>query len=217
MKLKIQKRTFVLDNIEVRAQGDDKGRTLTGYAALFDVASQDLGGFTEIIRAGAFTKTLAEADIRALKNHNPDYVLGRTKSGTLRLEEDEKGLRVEIDVPEAQWALDLVASIERGDIDQMSFAFRAVKDRWTHNDDEPDLRELIEVKLFEVSPVTWPAYTETEISARALRAMGDHDVEDDDAGEEVLEERKKETEAEPPLAGHSADQLRRRLELAERI
>lgn len=205
-KHKIQKRTFVLDDIEVRAQGEGESRTLSGYAALFDVESHDLGGFIEIIRPGAFSKTLSEADIRALKNHNSDYVLGRTKSGTLRLVEDQKGLRVEIDVPDAQWAIDLVESIERGDVDQMSFSFRTVRDRLTHNEEGPDLRELLEVKLFEVSPVTWPAYEETEISVRELRAMGDNEAkeENDDA-------------APHPAVHPAVSRRKRQLELAERM
>lgn len=196
-KRKIQKRAFTLQNLEVRmdGEGEDKNRTLKGYAAVFDSPSQDLGGFVEVIRKGAFTKTLSESDIRALKNHNDDYVLGRTKSGTLRLKEDDKGLSVEIDLPDTQFANDLYESIDRGDVDQMSFAFRTIRDAWTRREGQLDLRELLEVRVYEVSPVTFPAYEDTEISARGLRALGD-DVEED-------EEEEDETPEAPPLAGHS--------------
>jgi len=209
MKPKTEKRTYVVDNLEIRANGEDEARTLVGYAALFDSLSQDLGGFVEIIRPGAFTKTLQESDVRALKNHNSDYVLGRKSSGTLRLEEDARGLRVEIDTPKAQWANDLVESIERGDVKEMSFQFRKVIDRWTEREGQPDLRELIEVRLFEVSPVTWPAYTDTEISARELRELSNEVI--DEQGNKISDE-------EPPPAGHSLnDHNKRRLQLAERL
>ena len=215
-KHKIQRRAFMLTDVEIRAASEGEGRTLTGYAALFDVESQDLGGFIEVIRKGAFSKTISESDIRALWNHDDNFVLGRKKSGTLRLEEDDTGLRVEIDVPDAQWALDLAGSIERGDVDQMSFAFRTIRDAWTRREGSPELRELLEVKLYDVSPVTYPAYEETEISVRELRARGDTDVSDEPDHEET------EPEA-PPLAGHpegeatNAIHNRRRLELATRL
>src|SRR5690625_3155533 len=103
--------------VEMRMEGGDSPR-IVGYAAKFDRASGDLGGFTEIIRRGAFAKTIQEADVRALWNHDSNYVLGRSKSGTLRLVEDDEGLRIEVDPPDTQWARDLVKSIERGDVDQ---------------------------------------------------------------------------------------------------
>jgi uncharacterized protein len=137
---------------------------ITGYAAVFNRPSENLGGFVEIIRPGAFAKTIQTEDIRALWQHNPEYVLGRTKNGTLRLREDEIGLRIEIDAPDTQIGRDAVASIQRGDVDQMSFMFEVVADEWEQG--APVKRTLVEVKLYDVSPVTFPAYPQTSVSVR---------------------------------------------------
>ena len=155
----------VLDVAELRADEDKK---IQGYAAVFNKMSEDLGGFREIIRHGAFSKTINDgADVRALLNHDTNYVLGRTTNGTLVLEEDKKGLKVDITPPDTQWARDLVVSINRGDINQMSFGFSVVTDKWRTKDEE-NIRELLEVKLFDVSPVTYPAYPQTNVQVRDL-------------------------------------------------
>lgn len=152
---------------ELRVEGDRKP-IIRGYAAVFNVISENLGWFREIIRPGAFRKTINDgADVRALFNHNPDFVIARTKSNTLKLTEDDKGLFIEATPPDATWARDLVSSIKRGDIDQMSFGFETMKDRWGTENGER-MRELLEVRLFDVSPVTYPAYPQTSISARSM-------------------------------------------------
>jgi len=148
---------------------------IVGYAAVFNQLSEDLGGFREKIAPGAFRKTIQEADIRALWNHDSNYVLGRNKSGTLKLEEDNHGLRIEITPPNTTWARDLITSIKRGDVDQMSFGFRAIKDRW-EVDDGQNIRTLLEVSLFDVSPVTYPAYSQTAVSTRAWDPDGAMDT-----------------------------------------
>lgn len=155
---------------EIRAD-EDSGR-IVGYAAVFNSLSEDFGGWREIVRPGSFTKTLREKrDIRALWNHETSYVLGRTLNGTLTLREDENGLRVEITPPDTQWASDLVTSIRRGDVSQMSFGFRTVRDNWrTDSNDTGTLRELLELELHEVSPVTFPAYGATDVQVRAFMA-----------------------------------------------
>jgi len=162
---KIAHRSFSVD--ELRMIGEDK-KKIVGHAAVFNELSEDLGGFREKIAPGAFRKTLQEADIRALWNHDPNYVLGRNKSGTLKLEEDEKGLAIEIDPPDTTWACDLMISIERGDISQMSFGFRTIKDDFEKEGDTL-IRILREVELFDVSPVTYPAYPQTDVQMRKLR------------------------------------------------
>jgi HK97 family phage prohead protease len=161
-------RRYVLAN-EIR-MAEEKG-TIEGHAAVFNSMSQDLGGFFEFIRPGAFAKTIKEADIRALWNHNDHYVLGRNTAGTLELSEDEIGLRSIIHPPKATWADDLRESIKRKDVTQMSFGFRTIKDEWFEKEGKV-VRELIEVQLFDVSPVTFPAYQTTDVSARALSAAG---------------------------------------------
>jgi HK97 family phage prohead protease len=114
---------------ELRAESaESEAPHIRGYAALFDTWSEDLGWFREKIQPGAFADTIKEADIRALWNHDPNYVLGRNKSDTLQLREDEKGLAVDITPPDTQWARDLMTSMKRRDINQMSFAFQKIRD-----------------------------------------------------------------------------------------
>lgn len=160
--MKIEKRAFDISSLEIRSEGAKLG--LVGYAAPFDKLSVDLGGFREVIRRGAFSKTIQADDIRSLWNHNSDHVLARNINKTLRLSEDDNGLKIEIDLPDTQFARDAAESIRRGDVSQMSFAFSTISDRWGKQDGE-EQRELLEVKLFEVSPVTFPAYPDTSISS----------------------------------------------------
>ncbi|PAP79625.1 hypothetical protein B1759_15000 [Rubrivirga sp. SAORIC476] len=172
-------RRFVVTGLETRAGEDDGPKVLVGYAAKFDKPS-NLRYFTEVIRAGAFSVAIDEGDdVRALFNHDVNLVLGRTKSGTLTLREDAVGLKVEITLPDTQLARDLCTSIERGDVDQMSFAFVVIEERWTEEVSEDAegrsvrtvLRELLSVRLYDVSPVTFPAYDDTEIGVRDLEAF----------------------------------------------
>lgn len=190
-------RSIVFEELRV-ASGEGDNTTITGYAAVFGKWSEDLGGFREKINSHVFDKTLNDgADVRALFNHNPDFVLGRTKSGTLRLKTDEKGLNIEIDAPTTQTIRDLVIEpIKRGDISQMSFAFQTVKDHWTKTEDPQKGtmldRELLEAKLRDVSPVTYPAYPQTEVGVRSLIEQSGEDPDD------LLVD-----EDEPPQEGHS--------------
>lgn len=157
---------------EVRAS-DGEPAKIVGYPAKFNVWSEDLGGFIERIAPGAFAETIMQDDIRALFNHNPDYVLGRNRAGTLILTEDEIGLRMEITPPETQWARDLLVSIRRDDVNQGSFGFRINdwdKDQvWEEPPgDTPWRRTLLKLRLFDVSLVTFPAYPQTEAHLRGL-------------------------------------------------
>lgn len=190
--------------VELRISDDESPR-ITGHAAVFDQWSEDLGGFREKIRKGAFKKTLKEADVRALFNHDSNYVLGRNKSGTLRLNEDDTGLAIEIDPPDTSWAKDLQVSMKRGDVNQMSFGFQTVKDEWNNEDKNNLERELVEVKLFDVSVVTYPAYPQTNAQVRAMvQQLTD---------EPVPEDHSEEAEDEPRADSHSL--LKRRLEIVE--
>lgn len=155
-------------------QREDGKKLIRGHAAVFNTET-DLGWFRERIAPGAFSDSIGKDDVRALFNHNSDFVLGRSKAGTLSMREDDKGLYVEIEYPDTQAARDLVTSIERGDITQMSFGFQTVKDSWEHNeeDESKDLRTLEKVKLWDVSPVTFPAYEETDVAVRSHKSWSD--------------------------------------------
>ena len=163
-KPEIERRSFPIHEIRAESGPD---ATISGYAAVFGELSDDLGGFYEQIEAGAFANTLQAADVRALWNHNADYPLGRTRSGTLTLNEDARGLAFAIRPPDTQYARDLLVSMNRGDVDQMSFGFTTVRDRWEQKGGQV-VRTLLEVELFDVSPVTYPAYPQTSASVRSI-------------------------------------------------
>jgi len=169
MSNKIERR-FV--SADIRQSGNDNA--LRGYAAKFGKRSQNLGGFREKIALGAFDRALSEGqDVRALVNHDPNLVLGRVSSKTLRLSQDSVGLKFDCDLPDTSYARDLRASIQRGDISQCSFAFSVLSDDWTQEDDEETgeriaVRTLRDLDLLDVSAVTYPAYEDTEVYARSL-------------------------------------------------
>ncbi|QPM89374.1 HK97 family phage prohead protease [Pseudooceanicola algae] len=162
-----ERRFYASPEIELRADdGDDAPQVLVGYAAMFNELSEDLGGFREQIAPGAFAKSLG-GDVRALFNHDPNLVLGRTKSKTLSISEDQRGLRVEITLPNTSAARDLLENMRVGNVDQMSFGFRTIADEWNEVDGKL-VRTLLEVRLLDVSPVTFPAYPQTEIAKRSM-------------------------------------------------
>lgn len=151
------------------------GVQVEGHAAVFNRLSQDLGGFVEQVAPGAFKKTIQEADVRALFNHDPSQVLGRSTAGTLRLSEDNVGLHYSVDLPDTSFARDLAVSMGRGDVSQSSFGFRVVPngDAWSFTDQDYPLRTLNELQLMDVSPVTYPAYLDADsgIAGRALAGL----------------------------------------------
>lgn len=186
----LERRAWRTERLEVR-ELDTGGRQIVGYAAVFNQLSDDLGMFREKIAPGAFAESL-NGDVRALWNHDSNYVLGRTTAGTLRLREDDHGLLVEIDPPNTQWARDLMESIRRGDVDQMSFGFYTLEDEWETTDEGLLVRTLKRVRLLDVSPVTFPAYPQTSVAVRAmaayLRAQDEADSDRDDSeGRALLE------------------------------
>lgn len=140
--------------------------TIEGYAAVFSQLSQDLGGFREYIAPGAFSQTIDDGDVRALIDHDQSLVLGRAKAGTLRMIQDEIGLRVEIDPSDTSFARDLLVNIRDRNIDGMSFGFITVSDNWSMQDGMP-IRELRKCHLLDVSVVTFPAYTQTSVGIRS--------------------------------------------------
>jgi HK97 family phage prohead protease len=157
---------------------------------VFNKLSVFLYGFREKIAPGAFTESLAGGDIRALWQHDTARVLGRTKSGTLRLWEDDQGLAFELEPPDTQDGRDAVTLIRRGDVDQMSFGFNTPidgGDSWEEDDSGMPIRTLRKVNLLEISPVTWAAYPDTGVSVMrsapewVQRALCPNGVDDKEA------------------------------------
>lgn len=183
----VERRSVELTELRVLPDGDKK--KITGYAAVFEKMSEDLGGFKEIIERGAFKKALKKSDTRALWNHDPSVVLGRVSAKTLRLKEDEQGLRIEIDPP--SWAGSYMESIERGDVREMSFGFTVETDKW-ETKDGMNLRTILAVReLPDVSPVTFPAYPDTSLALRSMQAWADAAKGTDD--DETVEHREDQT------------------------
>lgn len=167
----IEKRSY---GGEIRAAQDDGEPTrIVGYGSVFDTLSEVIFGFREIIKPGAFDNVLGD-DVRALFNHDPNFILGRSAAGTLALSVDDKGLRYDITAPETQTIRDLViAPMQRGDISQSSFAFRIARDGddWYQDDDGVLIHEIYQVsRLLDVSPVTYPAYQQAGSSVRSMQA-----------------------------------------------
>ncbi len=168
-------RTFQSMEIRVTRKEGEKPKII-GHAAVFDsptVIQGFFGSFTEEIAPGAFEESIKEDDIRGLFNHDPNLILGRNKANTLELEEDKTGLRYEIDPPETSAGKDTLISIERGDVTGSSFGFNVIEEKWefSEDDDKPDKRTLIKVKLWDVSPVTFPAFDDTDVAVRKHKEM----------------------------------------------
>lgn len=156
-----ERRYFPMEELRVETEGDKT--FITGHAAVFNRMSVDLGGFREIIMPGAFRDSLESgADVRALVDHDPSKIIGRNKAKTLRLKEDDTGLRVRIDVADTTAGRDITESVRRGDVDGMSFGFRTESDSWRTEGGE-SIRELRKVDVFDVSVVTYPAYPDTDV------------------------------------------------------
>jgi len=175
-KRTIERRVLPMDVVMRAGDGEESGR-LIGHAAVFNewtkISEPWFGDlYEEQVAPGAFRKTIKEGDIRALWNHDPNIVLGRLKAGTLELKEDDAGLAATITPPDNEWGRPVLDAVRRGDVSGMSIAFQVVKESWTIPDKEKEpgaLRKRVirEAKLFEVSPVTFPAYPQTDIGARS--------------------------------------------------
>ncbi|MCA9903838.1 MAG: HK97 family phage prohead protease [Anaerolineae bacterium] len=161
--MELERRFCDRHQLQIRAGDAEKASKVTGYAAVFNALSIELWGFRERIAPGAFSAGLGD-DIRALWDHQTSIVMGRTKSGTLRLSEDDTGLYFENEPPTS--ATHQLESIERGDVDQMSFGFRVLEQEWDEDDEGQLIRTLRKVKLYEVSYVAFPAYLATSAQMR---------------------------------------------------
>lgn len=159
--------------LEFRSTGTltARGKTLSGYAAVFN-SEANLGDFSEVIRQGAFAKSLATgSNVRALYAHNGEALLGTTRGGTLKLREDAHGLAFELALPDTTHGRDLAILVDRGDVAGMSFGFRVSPggDRWEQRGAQL-VRELLAVELHEVTLTADPAYQDTSIAMRSKPA-----------------------------------------------
>lgn len=162
----IEKRTYI---VEFRASKSEEKRTVSGYAAVFNRYSEDLGWYREVIKPGAFSRALKNSDCRALLNHDPNHLLGRESSGTLKLSEDRDGLKFDLDLPQSR--ADVMELVERGDMKECSFAFRVSKQVWKEEKQQDDTvlttREIEEVDyLKDITLATFPAYPDTTVAKR---------------------------------------------------
>jgi HK97 family phage prohead protease len=202
-KSNIERRVIDVEDMELRVTEGDNPK-IRGYAAKYGKWSQDLGGFTEKIRKGAFDEVL-EDDVRALKNHDPNLLLGRTASGTMRLETNSVGLHFDIDPPNTSTGKDVMEEIRRKDITGCSFSFITAEEDWRYYDDKPPERTIVKVgQLFDVGPVTYPAYPDTTVAVRSLDAFKEHvekEKKDSKKTQEIDRERQKDIERKYRKAG----------------
>ena len=168
----MEKRIFNIENrFETREDGQE---VVVGYGSIWNSRSENLGGFYEYISPDAISQeTIEKSDVRALINHDPNLVLARSTAGNLSLSVDEKGLRYEFSIPETSYGKDLAINMKNGNINQSSFAFTVGSDEWSTDEEGNDIRTITSIeKLYDVSPVTYPAYSQAEsdlvVAQRAL-------------------------------------------------
>jgi len=169
-------RELTTNKIEIR-EDEDGNRTISGYAVKWEKKSHVLGyfmKFREQFRKGAFADSLDEDDQRFLWSHDTSKVLGRIRNKTLRLKEDNDGLHFELDLPKTTLGNDTYESIKRGDVDGVSFGFKMLDDEMDEPDDDLPLRTVKKAKLLEVSAVAFPAYPDSEVSARGYDRMKEY-------------------------------------------
>jgi len=161
----IEVRNFEASELRIE---NKESREVVGYGSVFNSLSENLGGFRERIDERAFDDVL-ENDVRALFNHDSNYILGRTTARTLSLSVDEKGLRYSVNIPETSYGDDLMISLDRGDITQNSFGFIVEEDDWSQDEEGNTIRTIKKIsRLLDVSLVTYPAYPSATIAQRGL-------------------------------------------------
>ena len=176
-------RRFFTEPVQFRAEDEN---IIEGYAAVFDKDSQDFGGWTERIAPGAFDDVLGD-DAVALFNHDMNYVLGRN-GVNVTLSQDERGLKYSVKLPDTSFAKDLRSLIKDGIIHQSSFAFTVKEQEWKHNKESNSIRTVKKVKrLYDVSPVTSPAYPDATIGARSFAETKPKDEQEETLSADLIE------------------------------
>jgi HK97 family phage prohead protease len=183
-------RRFTAEGIAFRSIPDENKKVFRGYAAKFGTISNDLGGFRETIARGFFDTVLGN-DVRALRDHEPSMILGRTLSGTCRLGVDDTGLYFEYDDPGTTYSSDLAKSIERGDVTQCSFAFSLAEkggDKVERMENGTYLRTLLRAdRLYDVSVVTFPAYEDTSVASRSISQFKSEGFSDEEKRQQIAD------------------------------
>lgn len=170
----LERRTGKAQPIELRAGKDGSPGTLAGYAIVYNSLSQNLGGFVERVSPGAADKSIADGvRVLARYNHDDNFLLGATDSGTVRLSTDSTGVLYEVDLPDTSVGRDLAVLAARGDVRHSSFAFYTIDDEWGYTAQDFPLRTLNAVQLVDVAPVNTPAYMDTTAAMRSLAAATD--------------------------------------------
>lgn len=183
----MERRVLPNDEAELRLHEGDDGPRLEGYAAVFNSKSRDLGGFREVFMEGAFESALDGSDIRSLFNHDPSAVLGRESNGTLDLSVDKRGLRYRVDLPKTPTAQEVRELVGRRDVTGSSLTFNVSEDGDTFESRGDGMVRFVESveRVGDVGPVTYPAYQATEVSARALDAIGAERQTDQDMKQRI--------------------------------
>lgn len=202
---------------DTQAQDVNGARMVQGLAARFNSETRLWNDFYEQVSPGAFSDSIASGDdVRALFNHDPNLILARTKSGTLKIWQDEDGLRYEFSAPETTAGKDLLVSLDRGDVSQSSFAFEVIDEAFEKRDDGSVLRKINKAKLFDVSPVTYPAYIDTEAEAKAaFRNAPQWAKSEKSEGDKQKKQEKDNAESLTRRPAPDRDQMRRKLNLVE--
>lgn len=179
-------RRYVTSQVDFRAASDGGPGQLYGYAARYNVYSQNLGGFIEEIDPGAFTKSLADGvRVMCRYNHSDNHLLGTTDAGTLTVTSDNMGLPYVVDLPDTSTGRDVGVLAARGDVRYSSFAFICIEDEWGVSPQGFPVRRLLQVQLVDVAPVNNPAYLDTSAAKRSLEGFCGSEVEDITRTEEV--------------------------------
>ncbi|SFG10496.1 HK97 family phage prohead protease [Sporolactobacillus nakayamae] len=176
MTEKAETRSITTEKMEIR-EAENGVKQITGYAVKWSMKSERMGywnRFREQFKKGAFASSLVEEDQRALWSHDTSKVLGRTKNDTLRLYEDDVGLRFELDLPATQLGSDAYETIKRGDVDGVSFGFMMQVEEWDESDPDNIVRTVSQAKLIEISPVAFPAYPDSQVAARSKDPYKDY-------------------------------------------
>lgn len=210
---------YIVGAVELRSS--EGGTKLGGYALKFNTVSQNLGGFVETIAPGALSKTVADGgEVLCRYQHEDNFLLGRTSSGTLRLTLDDVGLLYEVDLPDTDYARNLAALAGRDDVRYSSFAFRTIADEWSQTPQGYTLRTLKEIQLIDVAPVVQPAYLDTSTGLRHLAEVRNLDFDSVRAAAESgslasLLEVRDEPRVEGPADSHPTILRQRQLETYE--